>query len=312
MISDTRAPAIRLARADELEAAQEIVNLAFATQFGLPSPAAFGDRSTLAPRWRADPESVLVAELDGRIVGSNAVTTWGSFGWFGPLTVHPELWNRGIARALLDVTMERFVARRTTTEALYTFASSPKHVALYQRYGFWPRRLTAILVRTPDSGATPAARLVSALDPAARAAAVAELGALTAMLRPGLDLSVEMRIVLEQRLGDVLVIDDARGRPAAFAVCHAGFGSEAGSNACSVKFGCATGAETFAALVAAVLAYGAHAAADRVVLAINAAREGAYRAALDAGFTIANLGVAMVRGDGAYDRPDAWVIEDHR
>ena len=69
------------------------------------------------------------------------------FGWFGPLTVRPELWNRGIARALLDATMERFAARRTTTEALYTFASSPKHLALYQRYGFWPRRLTATLAR---------------------------------------------------------------------------------------------------------------------------------------------------------------------
>lgn len=312
MISDTRTPVIRLARADELETAQNIVNLAFATQFGLPSPAAFGDRMTLAPRWRADPESVLVAELDGRIVGSNAVTTWGTFGWFGPLTVHPELWNRGIARALLDATMDRFAARRTTTEALYTFASSPKHVALYQRYGFWPRRLTAVLARTPDSGATPASRLLSALDPAARAAVVEELGAITATLRPGLDLAVEMRIVLEQRLGDVLVVDDTRGRPAAFAVCHAGFGSEAGSNACSVKFACATGPAPFAALLAAVLAYGARTAADRVVLAINSAREGAYRAALDAGFAIALLGVAMVRGDNAYDHPGAWVIEDHR
>ena len=28
---------------------------------------------------------------------------------------------------------------------LYTFAQSPKHIALYQRYGFWPRFLTAVM-----------------------------------------------------------------------------------------------------------------------------------------------------------------------
>jgi GNAT superfamily N-acetyltransferase len=312
LIRDTGLPAIRRARAGELEVAQEIVNVAFATQFGLPSVEAFGDRMTLAPRWHADPENVIVAELDGRIVGSNAITTWGTFGWFGPLTVRPELWNRGIARALLDATMERFAARGTTTEALYTFASSPKHLALYQRYGFWPRRLTATLARAPVGAESTAFRRLSAVEPAARAAAIAALAPITAALRDGLDVSVEMRIVLEQRLGDVLVIDDARGRPAAFAVCHAGRGSEAGSNAVSVKFGAATGAAPFAALLDAVLAYGATAGVDRVVVPVNTAREAAYRAALAAGFAIAHVGVAMIRGDDAYDHPDAWVIEDHR
>ena len=137
MIPDTpSALTIRPARADDLAEAQQIVNLAFATQFGLPSAAAFGDRMMLAPRWHTDPESILIAEDAGGIAGSNAVTTWGRFGWFGPLTVHPERWNQGIARALLDVTMERFAARGTTTEALYTIASSPKHVGLYQSTDF--------------------------------------------------------------------------------------------------------------------------------------------------------------------------------
>lgn len=288
------------------------MNLAFATQFGLPSPAAFGDRMTIAPRWRSDPKSVFVAELDGRIVGSNVVTIWGRFGWFGPLTVHPDHWNHGVARALLDVSMERFAARGTTTEALYTFASSPKHVGLYQRYGFWPRRLTALLTRAPAAQPAAIFRRLSALDPAARAATLRELAAITGAIRDGLDVSAEIRMVAEQHLGDVLVVDDARGTAAAFAVCHHGAGSEAGSTACAVKFGAATGSAPFEALLSAVLAYAGETGAERVVLAINTAREGAYRAALDAGFAIAQLGVAMVRGDDAYDHPGAWVIEDHR
>ncbi len=312
MIPDTpEAPTIRPAREDDLTETQLIVNLAFAKQFNLPSVAAFGDRMTVAPRWHADRESVLVAELDGRLVGSNVVTTWGSFGWFGPLTVHPDFWNGGIARALLDVTMERFVERGTTVEALYTFASSPKHVALYQRYGFWPRRLTAVLTRAPQPATLPYRRF-SALTPAEQTQTLRALAAITTELLPGLDVSREIASMVQAKLGDVVIVDDARGSVAGFAVVHRGAGSEAGSGAASVKFGAAVAQAPFRDLLTAVLAYGADEGVERVVVTINAAREGAYRAALDAGFTIGLLGVAMVRGGAAYDHPDAWVIEDHR
>jgi len=313
LIPDTRgALAIRLARAEELVEAQQIVNLAFATQFGLPSPAAFGDRMTIASRWRADPDGVFVAELAGRIVGSNVITTWGRFGWFGPLTVHPDHWNSGIARAFLDVTMAHFAARGTTTEALYTIASSPKHVGLYQRYGFWPRRLTALFARAPDARATATFRRFSTLDPAARTATLRDIAAITGAIWEGLDVSAEVRMVAEQHTGDVLIVDDANGATSAFAICHHGVGSEAGSTACAVKFGAATGPAAFETLLAAANAYAAEVGAERVVIAVNTAREGAYRAALDAGFAIVQLGIAMVRGGDAYDHPGAWVIEDHR
>ena len=312
MIPDTPgALAIRFAREDDLTAAQAIVNLAFATQFGLPSPAAFGDRMMLAGRWHADPESVLVAEDAGGIAGSNAITTWGRFGWFGPLTVHPDRWNQGIARALLDATMERFTARGTTTEALFTIASSTKHVGLYQRYGFWPRRLTAVLARAPDARRPATFRRLSTLDPAARAATLRDLEALTNAIWDGLDVAREIRIVEEQHLGEVLIVD-GEDAAAGFAICHYGAGSEAGRTACSVKFGAATGADAFGRLLSAAIAYAGELGVERVVVAVNTAREGAYRSTLDAGFAIAMLGVAMVRGGEAYDHPNAWVIEDHR
>ena len=72
---------------------------------------------------------------------------WGSVGVFGPLTVHPDLWNKGIAKHLLKSTMEYFAKLGTRHIGLFTFANSPKHVRLYQRFGFWPHFLTAIMVK---------------------------------------------------------------------------------------------------------------------------------------------------------------------
>lgn len=302
--------AIRDARQNELAELEHIVRLAFATHLGLPSPEAFGDRALIGPRWRADPRSVLVAELDGRAVGSNVATLWGRFGWFGPLTVHPDYWNRGIAQALLAPTMRRFAEHRTAAEALFTFSSSPKHITLYQRYDFWPRRLTAVMARTPArSGAS--YRRLSSLAATARDGARSAIARITNGLFAGLDLALEIEAVATQGTGETLLVEDDGG-VAGFAVCHHGPGSEAGSNDCAVKFGAAATGAAFRSLLVALLDYSAEVGAQRAAVSINTARERAYRSALEAGFTIAMLGVAMVRGDAAYDHPDAWVLEDHR
>jgi hypothetical protein len=51
---------------------------------GLPDGVEFmGD-------WHSPNAKVLAARDGGRLVGSNIVTRWGSFGFFGPLTVLPE------------------------------------------------------------------------------------------------------------------------------------------------------------------------------------------------------------------------------
>jgi predicted N-acetyltransferase YhbS len=302
---------IRLAREAELPALEHIVRLAFAAQFNLPSPEAFGNRLLLTTRWHADPECIFVAEADGRLVGSNCVTTWGRFGWFGPLTVHPDFWNRRIGQALLEPTMRRFDERQTSAQALFTLPNSPKHVALYQRYGFWPRRLTALLARPPEPSAAPYTRY-SALDAAARAAVVREIRTLTGTLFPGLDVSAEVAAVATQQIGETLLVPGDDGALRAFAICHYGLGSEAGSSDCSVKFGAAVDAAAFGKLLDAATAHGAQIGAARVVAAVNTSREAAYRIALERDFKIAMLGIAMVRGDAVYDRADALVIEDHR
>jgi len=113
-----------------------------------------------------DPGAVLAADLDGRLAGSVLAANWGSVGFFAPLTVAPEHWNRGIAQHLLDATMDPFTAWGTRHAGLFTFAQSARHVGLYQKYGFWPRFLTAVMTSQvrPSAGPAGSARLSDVAD----------------------------------------------------------------------------------------------------------------------------------------------------
>ncbi|MGH2712748.1 MAG: GNAT family N-acetyltransferase, partial [Thermoleophilaceae bacterium] len=112
----------------DLAGADRIFRLAFGTFLGMPQPEMFGgDADYIATRWRAEPEAALAAVRDGELVGSNFVTHWGSVGFFGPLTVRPDLWDRGIAKALMGPTLALLDERGVRLAGLFTFAHSPKH-----------------------------------------------------------------------------------------------------------------------------------------------------------------------------------------
>jgi len=86
----------------DLAGARRIFSLAFGTFIGVPEPEKFcADQDYISTRWRANPGAALVAEANGELAGSCIATNWGSFGFFGPLTVHPDFWDRKVARKLL-------------------------------------------------------------------------------------------------------------------------------------------------------------------------------------------------------------------
>jgi predicted N-acetyltransferase YhbS len=63
---------IRLMQQSDIPQADRIMRLAFGTFLGLPDPLSFmGDASYVKNRYMADPSAALVAELDGKLVGSN-------------------------------------------------------------------------------------------------------------------------------------------------------------------------------------------------------------------------------------------------
>lgn len=300
----------------DLDAADRIFRLAFGTFVGLPDPLAFaGDSDWVRARWRAAPALALAAELDGELVGSNLATCWGSVGFFGPLTVRPDLWDRGIARQLLDATLPLFDAAGVRQVGLFTFSNSPKHLALYQRYGFWPRFLTAVMTGPPDGSSGPSLRW-SQCSPDERRRLCDAARALTDALHPGLDMAREIAAVEAQHLGDVVALPAGRGLEG-FAVCHCGPGTEAGSGVCYVKFGAvrpgAHAPERFALLLDACAALARDRGLAHLVAGVNTGRLSAYRELLARGMRIDILGVSMQRGgDPAYDHPDSFVLDDWR
>jgi GNAT superfamily N-acetyltransferase len=309
---------IRPLREEELPVADRIMRLAFGTFLGLPDPLRFmGDAVHVRTRWLADPSSVFAAELNGELVGTNFATRWGSVGFFGPLTIRPDLWDRGIAKLLLAATMELFDRWEIRHAGLFTFAASAKHVALYQQFGFWPRFLTA-LMELPVSAKPNSVKRARYGDLSAdeKKSCLMACSELTSSIYEGLDLEREIRAVDELHLGDTLLTWQ-HGELAGIAVCHVGPGSEAGSGKCYVKFGavrCGPNApEQFQRLLEACQGFASQRGAAKLEAGVNLARLDAYRAMLQAGFRTATQGVAMQRdAEPGYNRPDVFLIDDWR
>ncbi len=319
--SDKSALSIKISslKKSELPEADRIVRLAFGTFLGLPAPEDFmGDRSFMTPRWHSAHVKVLAARDGRRLVGSNVVTRWGSFGFFGPLTVLPEYWNGGVAQRLLAATMKVFESWGLRHTGLFTFPHSPRHVGLYQKFGYWPGYLTALMSYTPEPRATrtsDAFTLLSDLPKNRREQAIQACGKLTRSIHKGLDLSGEIRAALAQRTGDVVLLY-ARGTLDAFAVCLNGPGSEGGAKVCYVKFAAARGGtragERFDRLLDACDAFAASRAL-KLEAGVNLAREDAFRRMRAHGYKVDVQGVAMQRPHAAgFNRPDAYVIDDWR
>jgi GNAT superfamily N-acetyltransferase len=129
--------AIRALTESDLPEAQRIVQLAFGTFLGAPEPETFWpDRDLARGRWHAPHVAAFAAEIGGELVGSNFATRWGSVGFFGPLTIRPDLWDRGIGARLVEAVTARFDEWGTRHAGLFTFAQSAKHVGLYQKHRY--------------------------------------------------------------------------------------------------------------------------------------------------------------------------------
>ncbi|RJF89709.1 GNAT family N-acetyltransferase [Oleomonas cavernae] len=298
-----------LAEAD-LAAADRIFRLAFGTFVGLPEPSSFmGDAALIAPRWHADPQATLGAFRDGELVGSNFAANWGSFGFFGPLTIRPDLWDQGIARQLLERTMALFAAWGTRQLGLFTFPDSPKHHGFYGKFGFAVGALTPVMAKRVERADTAPWTTI-----AARPGSLAACRALAGAVYPGLDLTGEIAAVAAQKLGDTVLVHDGT-ELVAFAVCHAGAGTEAGSDTVYVKFGAAKpgAADAFDRLLAACEAYAHGLGATALMAGTNAARSRALALMEARGFKVAFEGVAMLRdGAAGYNRAECLVMDDWR
>ncbi len=311
-------PVIAPLAESDLPQAERIVRVAFGTFLGAPDPETFwADRDYVYGRWNAPHVAAFGATHDGALVGSNFATQWGSVGFFGPLTVRPDLHDRGIAQALLARTVDQFDAWGATHSGLFTFAQSAKHVALYQKFGFYPRFLTAIMFAPArQSGTIPGASRFSALNDEGKAEALRTSREVADTLYPGLDLSEEIAATDAQGLGDTVLVEGAGGL-AAFAICHYGPRSEAGEGFCFIKFGAVRAtpsAETdYGRLLDAAEALACSAGMPNLLAGANLARQEAYQQLAARGFRTAIQGVNMHRdNEPGYCRPGVYIIDDWR
>ena len=296
----------------DLVEADRVMRVAFGTFFGLPDPINFmGDAGYVQSRWRKDPRAAFAADVDEKLVGSSFAANWGSFGYVGPLTVAPDFWDRGIAKRLMEAMMACFERWGTKHAGLFTFAHSQKHVGLYQKFGFWPRFLTAIMSK-PVSGETtalPPSRFSAESD---QESVLKSCRALTDTIYEGLDLRREICAIRDQKLGDMVLLWDGSSLDG-FALCQSGPGTEAGSGKCYIKFAAARTGTAFEALLDAceVLAVREHLSV--ISAGVNTARDGAYVRMIARGFKTDFLGVAMHKPNVAgYNRPGVYVLDDWR
>src|SRR4051812_31763240 len=285
-------------------------------QFGLPDPMQYrGDAQILRPRWAMTADATFVAELDGEVVGSITGMDWGSVFVLGPLTVHPDHWGQGIARLLIPPLLGQADTMGRKLTGLFTLPQSPKHIRLYESFGFATQFRTAIMEKPAALEAQADDwTLYSRLRSTDQEAALEQCCALGSALFDGLDLSREIRAVTAQRLGDTVLLR-REGIVAGFAVCHIGAGTEAGSDSLYVKFATVRpGArQDFERLLDGCEGLAASVGVRRIRAGANAGRRLAYGIMRARGYCPALNGVAMHRPNRAgYDRADRLVIDDWR
>lgn len=297
----------------DLPMAREVVREAFAAYMGEAPPGEFwNDRDYVEGRWRAPHTAWFKIEIEGQLAAVAGVARWGSHGVVGPVAVRPAFWKRKLAKALMAAVSGQLDAWGVTHAGLFTFPDSPRHLGLYQGFGFWPQALTAVMERPIDASVAATAFAPSRLDQA-------ELNACASLansIASGLDVTGELRAVDEAGLGANVVLRSPEGAVEGFAACHFGPHSEAEAGVCYVKFALVQGgsqaSERLDRLLAACEALATANGQKRLMLGVNTGRRAAYARLLALGFSIGILGVTLHRGEGSYDHPEAWVFDDWR
>ena len=89
----------------------------------------------------------MVAEIDGRIVGSNFLSEGDPIRGIGPITVDPSVQGRGVGRQLMQAVIER--ARGAMGARLVQDAFNTRSYSLYASLGFDVREPLLLMRGTP-------------------------------------------------------------------------------------------------------------------------------------------------------------------
>ena len=114
----------------------------------------------------------VVAELNGRIVGSNCLDERSPVVGLGPITVEPGGQNHGVGRRLMEVVLDRSRERKVPSVRLLQSAFHNRSLSLYSRLGFDAREPMSVMqgppLRSSINGCTVRAATPRDLDAANR------------------------------------------------------------------------------------------------------------------------------------------------
>jgi predicted N-acetyltransferase YhbS len=325
---------VRRIRKGDLSRTRDVLEQSFSDfferQLGTRPRQAFGGAQYVHHRWLMEPWGCFVAEEEGgRLLGVALAVTWGSVGLIGPLAVLTNHQNQGIGGQLIEAVETFFQENKTTLQGLVTYPTSPKHLALFHKFGYKPKALTAIMSRAVDRGAAPAAtsparsprvalgvRKFSTLEEARKKLALARVNRIVGGICRGMDLSKEVEIVDGLALGDTLLLERERDI-VGVAIYHVPGVSEAPAGALYVKFLALDGPgrrpEHLEQFVAALEGVAVELGLSRVILPVYLRYWLAYSTLVRCGYQVDFTMVRMQKGKGEdYEDGAQLVLDDWR
>jgi GNAT superfamily N-acetyltransferase len=87
----------------------------------------------------------IVAESDGRVIGSNCLDERGAVAGVGPITVELSAQNRSVGRALMQAILERARERNSSGVRLLQAAFHGRSLSLYTKLGFDAREPISVM-----------------------------------------------------------------------------------------------------------------------------------------------------------------------
>jgi predicted N-acetyltransferase YhbS len=157
----------------------------------------------------------VVAEIEGRIVGSNALDERSIIAGVGPLTIDPDAQNLGVGRKLMQAVIDRANQRGAAGIRLVQAAFHNRSLSLYASLGFDVREPLSCIQGRPRERTVPGCHV--------RPAQTADLDACNALSRQvhGFDRSRELAEGIE---GKTAMVVERAGRLRGYASGLAFFG----------------------------------------------------------------------------------------
>ena len=156
---------VRKARAEDAPVCGRICYEAFtkiSTEHGFPPdfPSVEVATGVLSMMFSHPGFYCVVAESGGQILGSNCLDERSAIAGVGPITIDPEVQNKGVGRALMEAVLARSAERGFQGARLLQAAFHNRSLSLYTKLGFDTREPISTMQGPAIKASTPATACV--------------------------------------------------------------------------------------------------------------------------------------------------------